>query len=430
MLIKNSTNDSSYEPDKFIAIGVNQGDAFFLKKQSFRIQVDGGSRNDFDQIFSKATGEKRVDYLICTHNDSDHSKGVLSFLRSDLYCKEVWLPAIWLLKLEDLLSSPRLFLSELSKEIGKVCKEENSNTLRTSLSGFLSEFYLKNKDKILGKLCPGDPDKRSGINDTVSRKEETELMGNISALVATESLDEYLNQSNTLRIEMARIRDELDLKIGNEEFAVEMESLPCMEYTRKSFLLLERSITPINNLVKIVEAASSKQGIDRIRFFLYDEKMVFGGHVGILEPLNSYETSNVNRIRQIGKKLTALEFLALTVVNEQSLVFRSPSSSDSKEVIFFADSDFNIENRIFWEDGMIATVPHHGSTSNSGPYDLWRKEGGKRVIWLRTYHHSTENNSHAFLQCCGQEVHCTKRHKGEKAKNVCFVAEKGDWRKR
>lgn len=428
--MKTVEHDSSHDPDKLIAIGVNQGDAFFLKKQSFRIQVDGGSRNDFDQIFSKATGEKRVDYLICTHNDSDHSNGILSFLRSDLHCKEVWLPAIWLLKLEDLLSNPSSFLSELSKEICKFCKEEYSKTLSISLSGFLSEFYLKNKDKIFGKLCPGDPDTRPGINDTVSQKEETELIGYISGLVATERLDKYFNQSNSLRIEISRIRDECfwQPKSSNKEFVVYMESPPCIEYTRKSSLLLERSFTPINNLVKIVEAASSKQGIDRIRFFLYDEKMVFGGHVGILEPLNSYETSNVNRIRQIGNTLSALEFLALTVVNEQSLVFRSPSSSSSKEVIFFADSDFNIENRIFWEDGMIATTPHHGSKSNRGPYDLWSKEGGKRVIWLRTYHHSTENNSHAFLQYCGQEVHCTKRHKGEKARNIIFIAENGNWK--
>jgi hypothetical protein len=423
--------DSSHDSDKLIAIGVYQGDAFFLKKQSFRIQVDGGGRKNFHQIFKKATGEKSVDYLICTHNDSDHSKGILSFLRSDLHCKEVWLPAIWLLKLEDLLSNPCSFLSQLSEEINEFCREEYSKSWRISLSGFLSEFYLENRDKILRKLREGDPDKdtRSGVNDAASRKDETELMGFVSNLVTTERVNEYFNQSNSLRVEISKIRDELEpKKSSNEVFSIYVGSRPYIEFTRKSFLLLKKSVTPINNLVEIVKAASSKQGIDRIRFFLYDEKMVFGGHVGILEPLNSYETSNVNRISQIGNTLSALEFLALTVVNEQSLVFRSPSSSSSKEVIFFADSDFNIENRIFWEDGMIATTPHHGSKSNRGPYDLWSKEGRKRVIWLRTYHHSTENNSHAFLQCCGQEVHCTKRHKGEKARNIIFVAENGSWK--
>ncbi|WP_292594093.1 hypothetical protein [Mesotoga sp. UBA5847] len=352
-------------------------------------------------------------------------------MRSDLHCKEVWLPAIWLLKLEDLLSNPCSFLSQLSEEINEFCREEYSKSWRISLSGFLSEFYLENRDKILRKLREGDPDKdtRSGVNDAASRKDETELMGFVSNLVTTERVNEYFNQSNSLRVEISKIRDELEpKKSSNEVFSIYVGSRPYIEFTRKSFLLLKKSVTPINNLVEIVKAASSKQGIDRIRFFLYDEKMVFGGHVGILEPLNSYETSNVNRISQIGNTLSALEFLALTVVNEQSLVFRSPSSSSSKEVIFFADSDFNIENRIFWEDGMIATTPHHGSKSNRGPYDLWSKEGRKRVIWLRTYHHSTENNSHAFLQCCGQEVHCTKRHKGEKARNIIFVAENGSWK--
>ena len=432
--MKNLKYASNNDPDKLIAIGVNQGDAFFLKKHGLRIQVDGGGRKNFDQIFRIATGEKSVDYLICTHNDSDHSNGILSFLRSDLKCKEVWLPAIWLLKLEDLLCNPNLFLSELSEEVNKFCQGEYSRTWRISLSSFLSEFYQQNKVKIVRKLCAGDADAdtdtRSGMNDTASRNDETELKRYVSYLVATERVNEYFSQSNSLRKEVSKIKDELESKNSDEVFSICVESKVYFEYTKNSFVLLERSVTPINNLVKIVKAASSKQGIDRIRFFLYDEQKAFGGKVGILEPLNSYETSNISRIRQVGKTFSALEFLALTVVNEQSLVFRSPSSSSSKEAIFFADSDFNIENRIFWEDGMIATAPHHGSKSNNGPYNLWEIEGRKRVIWLMTYHCSTENKTHPFLQSRDQEVCCTKQHKGVNAKDIVFVAENRDWKEK
>ena len=52
---------------RFIAIGVNQGDAFFLQRNDFTILVDGGrSSSKFIQLFQEVTNYIGVNVLVCT----------------------------------------------------------------------------------------------------------------------------------------------------------------------------------------------------------------------------------------------------------------------------------------------------------------------------------------------------------------------------
>jgi hypothetical protein len=83
---------------KFIALPVNQGDAFYAETDDgFRVLVDGGrSRRALPKLFRKYTKSDRVDVLVCTHNDADHAQGLIGFLENGSHCDELWIPATWL----------------------------------------------------------------------------------------------------------------------------------------------------------------------------------------------------------------------------------------------------------------------------------------------------------------------------------------------
>ena len=65
--------------DKFISIGVNQGDTFYLERGDKKILVDGGrSTLGFPLQFERTTGTKEVDVIVCTHADADHINGLIA----------------------------------------------------------------------------------------------------------------------------------------------------------------------------------------------------------------------------------------------------------------------------------------------------------------------------------------------------------------
>jgi phosphoribosyl 1,2-cyclic phosphodiesterase len=61
------------------------------------------------QQFQIAAKRNHVNVLTYTHNDSDHANGVLGLLKAGLTADEVWLPASWMGRLEDLILYPRDF---------------------------------------------------------------------------------------------------------------------------------------------------------------------------------------------------------------------------------------------------------------------------------------------------------------------------------
>jgi hypothetical protein len=116
---------------RFIAIRVGQGDAFFIERTDKLALVDGGrSRVGFATQFKKVTGLEYVDILVCTHNDADHALGLLGFLECGFTAREVWLPASWTDRLDDLLLHPSEFLGEL---IGNIEESETKEMQLTNL---------------------------------------------------------------------------------------------------------------------------------------------------------------------------------------------------------------------------------------------------------------------------------------------------------
>lgn len=104
--------------DRFVAIAVGKGDAFFFNRGDRSALIDGGgSEKKFPAQFQKATNQKHVDYLICTHNDNDHAKGLIGLLNSSCSVREVWLPASWTPRLNDMINEPDDFYIELIQKI-------------------------------------------------------------------------------------------------------------------------------------------------------------------------------------------------------------------------------------------------------------------------------------------------------------------------
>jgi len=131
----------------FVAIDVRQGDAFFMEKEERTLLVDGGnSARTFPKRFVKCTGRKHVDVLVCTHNEADHARGVLGFLKGSCTADQVWLPASWTKRLADLISDPIGFFKESVKDIGQL--EENVVTDLETLSEMFSERQYEKDDAI------------------------------------------------------------------------------------------------------------------------------------------------------------------------------------------------------------------------------------------------------------------------------------------
>ena len=80
----------------FKALAVNQGDAFYFERNGTNVLIDGGS--SMDVLIKQLNKEniKRIDIIVVTHNDFDHSNGIIGllekkrkFLQPDT---EIWLP--------------------------------------------------------------------------------------------------------------------------------------------------------------------------------------------------------------------------------------------------------------------------------------------------------------------------------------------------
>lgn len=318
---------------KFIAIAVGMGDAFFLQRGDQTALIDGGFAADgFPDKFYRATNRNIVDVLVCTHNDADHANGLIGFLQSGLKCNEVWLPGTWTYRLEDILLRPNEFTDELISDI----KSINPDSYDISSLEVLGDQYREKQ---------------------IEKKEQER---------STASLHEAMEEI---------------------EAAWMYESSPSLlfRFIEIYLPLLPRSklfIQAINAATRIYRIATKAYHSGAtIRWFEYDGSASISEKQNFLIPMNSRE------VIKISKRPSALEYLALTTANKQSLVFYSPLQEDNAPaVLFSADSDFKSISSIPWSEGMIITAPHHGSEANKRVYDRFVKEseGKFPVNWVRS----------------------------------------------
>lgn len=345
----------------FVAIGVGQGDAFFLQKPSMTVLIDGGrAAHGFPNQFQRVAKLDGVDILVCTHNDADHALGILGFLRSGLTSREVWLPGSWTDRLEDILLHPEGFAEELI--LNTIEETEVSSEGRLLLQS-LGDRYSEG---------------------TMQQERHNE------GVTSTDALSEAF------------------------ETAIEIEPYesmfwPYLEYGL--WRMLKRDHGRFQLFVEAISAATRIRDISLaayhtgalIRWFEFDTTFNSGGIPHFLVPLNAREIVRIHR-----RRWTALEYLALTISNRQSLVFISPANDDDPPILLTSDSDLSFSQPIPWGDGMIITAPHHGSEANAYAYKRFIKETSNSIdaAWVRSDGRFKTRPGSSYLSAYGSRF-CT-----------------------
>lgn len=161
-----------------------------------------------------------------------------------------------------------------------------------------------------------------------------------------------------------------------------------------------------SDLIRKIAVAAYRSG-SLIRWFNYignnNQTNASGGIDDLLIPVNAVEVAQVRR-----PKRSALEYIALTTSNKQSLVFMSPKDDICPGVLFTADSDLSFGQVVLWHDGMITTSPHHGSESNKYAYTRFLKEKAGEIegVWVRSDKKSKQRPGKSYLTVNGRK-YCT-----------------------
>ncbi len=372
---------------KFIAIGVGQGDAFFLQRGDFALLVDGGRSVDgFAVQFQRVVKRSSVDVLVCTHNDSDHANGILGFLESGLKCREIWLPGSWTDRLEDLLLKSDEFFFELVKDIGELHERPRS------LSA-LGDWYAEI------------------IQDEGVSYEEASADELAEAIeTASEIEGGYRGYPWPRGFPWTRYHLELRPRLykwWREDWRIQ---------------LLFEAIAAGERIRRIALAAYHSGAL--IRWFEFASEGRRGGIPDRLVPVNAREVAIVLR-----KRWKALRYFALTTSNKRSLVFYSPGLNNEPAVLFTADSDLGFSQSIQWHPDMIITAPHHGSESNAEAYRRFQKEAqGVSAIWVRSDGRFKTRPGSSYLQVPGTRF-CTLCRGGVNPKqDLRFTLHRCQWK--
>ena len=309
---------------RFIALPVRQGDAFYLDLGGRSVLVDGGrSERGIRRLFESATQTNAVRVAICTHNDADHANGILGFVRKGLQCDEMWLPGRWLATLPRLLKPFGEVFAELASDIGE----------RPELPIPDFEIYADQIAVEGFRASPGGP----AVPENGWPEAYMEMLRQAKSWGRLWRWDWPFQVWGTWPYQRAPWR-----------------------FPAQGVPLLRSAIDAADRIRKIALAAFHR-GIP-VRWFEYDTTNPEGG-LPWLQPLNSRQLTEV-----AVTDLSLLALLALTVANQERLVFWSPPEESHPGVLFTADSDLAHVNLPVQLNGAIATAPHHGAEANAKAY--------------------------------------------------------------
>lgn len=339
---------------RFISIPVISGDCFYLENKEgnklVSALVDGGAGNV--QIKGKISVDKyliniginKLDVVVATHNDKDHTSGLKLILKNSNIKKEnIYLPALWFDRLEDVLSSPKKFFFELLDDISN--NQDNENNFQES--------------------------------DCSVENEESTVFDNLEY---NELFDEQ--SIHIFRCPNCRIK------------LISKKKLNPIQSKK-----LDEALDALTNILDLYALAKNKN--IKIHWFEFDtSNLSFNlaslpiGLSTILVPVNSrYITVPKKR------KYRAYYWLQLTMVNKRALVFYHYSGNAS--ALFSSDSllDFNLPQM----NNLLATVPHHGRDTNDSA--VLKLIQNRNVIFVRNSHNRKDgkNMSHNYKSYTGDK---------------------------
>jgi len=362
---------------RFTAIPVGQGDAFYLKTPSGSVLVDGGRAiSGFADIFARTTGAKRVDIVICTHNDADHANGVIGFLEAGLECREVWLPGRWLGVLPHLLNPTPEALEALAEQAQEAKWELPRHPQQVPDIGTLFEIYGDS----LALEPPGHGDERGFPPPDVH------------AAKVTDGWPEDLAESLERAVWGARREEPLGWPWDWLHWGPPYWWLEPLPYWPRDWYVwrvacedpvacaLFLSALDAGERIRRIAVAAYHRGV-AVRWFEYVAASPQGG-TRWLRPLNAREVAYIPAV-PTGQ---LFRFLALTTANRESLVFWADLDGCSG-VLFTADSDLRDVDLPPNLSGAIITAPHHGSEANARAYSkVCARLGASQpgITWVRS----------------------------------------------
>lgn len=341
---------------RFVALPVAQGDAFLFEREGRRVLIDGGKSSRIILNLLAAEKVEHIDVVVCTHNDKDHAEGVAALLESDaVSVGEVWLPGRWSERLVDMCRSTPAFVQELHNSIEKTkITDLEDNTAAPRLD---PPAASTSSDPSIA-----DPDAAHAASDIVE---------------AIDSLDERTHPF------------------------FEWPWAPGL-FDAGRWKLWVECLTAADRIRRIAKGARDAGA--KIRWFDYEEfsrtGKPSGGMPNLLLPVNAVElTPRVAKTR-----VTALDFLRLSVANRESLVFHAPAPQGGGDVLFSADSDLAFPLPPMGV--AVVTSPHHGSDANAAAY-VAVKRLGAQVTWVRSDGRFQKRPGQSYLQQKGA-AYCTR----------------------
>ena len=287
--------------DRFIALNVGRGDAFYLERGEFSCLVDGGCCKNFVERFRNVTKRQQVevDVVVCTHKDSDHANGLIDFFNNGGKAKECWLPATWMQPLQMMLEDPELALEQLClADYSEQLSEVNDRRDGKEVSAEQLEMVLKKKadSQHFDWLYPFFP---------------------IVVVFISEKSD--------------------------EDVPTEADGIP----------IIETATVRVGNILHLASAATSSGA--KIRWFDPRNPQPKKKAHPCLHIVNA---SEVFVVQTSPYSLPGLVYL--TTVNRLSLVLHSPAGV-GPDVLFSSDSGFEFPQKPPVIKDMLVTAPHHGS---------------------------------------------------------------------
>ena len=372
-----------------------QGDAFFFQRGEFSALIDGGgSSSSFPGMFQLHLNRSSVNVLVCTHNDTDHSCGIIGFLKSGFGCEEVWLPALWKDRLDDLTNRSSEFFDELVQEIessSPPTADDQRRPDRLSLES-LGDLYAQ-EEQDSGPEGEGEVFTDEALPLEAIDSEEKEFSSHLLS---------YWIEADPF----------LDFRIIMLRNAIRPDR----------WMLFYQALAAARRINAIADEARNRN--IPIRWFRYSADNATGGKARLLAPLNAVQ------VRPKLRKISSLRYLALSVANKQSLVFGSPSCPKWPGIVFSAESDFKFRCPIPWYNGMLITAPHHGAGSNANAYRRFKKEvGGKFDInWIRSDKKDKRRPGPSYLGLNKKHRYCTIcRGSIQPKQAVRFAIQHGGW---
>lgn len=363
---------------RFVALPVHQGDAFLLDRGDKTVLVDGGASKKglvplLDKYWEKE--QRVIDVVVVTHNDLDHTGGIIGLLESNEYSvREMRLPVYWqtvfdavsnhnmryqfCLALVNLIryyvvATGRVRRADIKELVEEVLKWETRNNRNV----WAEQNYQERYD-IKRILNIGEPVERTA--DVIERC--------------------FIKRVND--------RPLSDTDKGRSDLLVEVMQRSAVWESKvnidvSAWQLIELS-KYINNITDVIFAAVRHNVL--IRYYYHDHKLAIKSNKGddFLLPVNAKEiigqscrTNNINRYTHF-----AAVQAVKSISNKYSIPFYAIETRKDSGVLFCAECCVS-PNGMSPNRTVIAAGLHHGARDNSLAYENIKK-WSKKVIWVRS----------------------------------------------